>query len=378
MVVAEIHRGRGMLNQLKADWDRLLEHGDSEPSASFEWTAALMESHVQDSDDIAWIILKRRGTVIGIVPLVLRAVRKLGQTFITALPISELSNTHSDLLLEEVSEPVLVAFVDALYRSDLYWDVFSMTRLLEARPLGALFCEIVRQRRGRFEFSREQPSFFLTLDNTFEGYLQRRSGSFRNALKRIERKLMGRGRVEIRTHDDFPDIDQAYEALLSIEQRSWKKAHGTSISSVSRQTTFYHHLCTLTSQKEWLHLGFLYLDGRPIAYNLGLVLKHTYCYLKTSYDYAERPLSPSTLLRARLLEGLINRGVKLFDFPGEPYEWERQWTDEMRWHRSLTLFAPSIKGRAYRLYRKAKAIGSGGSDGGLQYVDPRALKPGLP
>lgn len=375
MVLAEIHRGRAMLGQLKEDWDRLVEHGNNQPSTSFEWTAALMESHVQGDDEIAFIVLKRRGTVIGIVPLVLRPMKKLGQTFIRAFPVSELSNTHSDLLIEEVSEPVLAAFVEALYRPGLRWDVFSMTRLLEAQPLGACFCEIVRQRRERFEFTKEQPSFFLTLDLTFKGYLLRRSGSFRNALKRIERKLMSHGHVEIRSQDDFPDIDKAYEALLSIEHRSWKEAHGTSISVVSRQTTFYHRLCALASQRNRLHLRFLYLNDRPVAYNLGVLLKGTYFYLKTSYDHAEKPLSPSTFLRARLLAELIGQGVQEFDFPAEPYEWERQWTDELRWHRSLTLFAPSLKGFAYGVYRKARTLAHRNDAQQVAYVNPRDSKP---
>lgn len=376
MVAAEVHRGRAMLSRLKADWDRLLDRGENEPSASFEWTAALMESHVQERDEIVFIVLKRLGIVIGIVPLVLRPLKKLGQTFITAFPVSELSNTHSDLLIEEVSEPVLGAFVDALYRPDLRWDVFSMTRLLEARPLGALYCLVLRQRRAWFEFTREQPSFFLPLDRTFDGYLQGRSGSFRNALKRIERKLTSQRRVGIRSQDDFSGIDEAYEVLLSIERRSWKQDHGTSISVVSRQTTFYHRLCASASQRKWLHLRFLYLDDRPVAYNLGLLLNGTYFYLKTSYDHGDRPLSPSTFLRAKLLEELIGQGVERFDFPAEPYEWERQWTDGMRWHQSLTLFARSVKAFTYSLYRKARIFGRGDSSRQVEYVDPRVLKPG--
>lgn len=374
MVVAEILYDRASLADLKADWDRLMDHRNHEPSVSFEWTTALMESHIEEHDKIVFIILKRFGAVIGIVPLVVRPMKKLGQTFIRAFPVSEFTNTHTDLLLEDSSEPVLTALVDALYQSDLGWDVFSMTRLVESQPLGMRLCEVMRQRRRRFEVRREQPSFFLTLDSTFEGYLRRRSGSFRNALKRIERKLKSRGLVEIRDQNDFTGIDQAYEALLSIEDRSWKHAHGTSISSVSRQTAFYRHLCQLAFQKNWLHLGFLYLDDRPVAYNLGLILRNTYYYLKTSYEYSLRPLSPATILRRNLVEELIERRVKELDFPGEPYEWERQWTDEVRWHQSLTLFAPSAKGFAYGLYRKAKHFGRGADTLQVEYVNPRDLK----
>lgn len=376
MVVAEILHGRAKLVELQADWDRLMERGGYEPSVSFEWTAALMESHIRKHDEVVFVILKKKGALIGIIPLVVRPTRVLGQTFIRVFPVSEFYNTHSDLLLEDVSEPVVAAFVDALYGMSLRWDVFSMTRLLEEQPICTYLSKAL-QRRGRpFEVRREQPSFYLELAGTFEGYLQRRSGSFRNALKRIERKLMSRGQIEVRSHRDYSNIDQAYDELLSIEGRSWKQVHGTSISSVSRQATFYRRLCSTALLKDWLHLSFLRLDGRPIAYNLGLIVNNTYYYLKTSYDHVERPLSPATLLRARLIEELIGRGVKILDFPGEPYEWERQWTDDVRWHRSLTLFGGTFKGLAYGLYRKINRLGGRNRYDVVTYVDPRAAKPG--
>ena len=206
--------------------------------------------------------------------------------------------------------------------------------------------------------------------------MRRRSGSFRNAWKRIERKLAGRGTIELRHQEDCQEVEQAYEAMLSIEKRAWKQTQGTSISSVARQETFYRHLCRSAARRNWLHLEFLCLDGQPIAYNLGLVFKGTYFYLKTSYDHAERPASPSTFLRARLIEELIGRGVIQMDFPAEPYEWERQWTDEVRWHDSLTLFAPTMKGYAYYLYRKTRRLRRNAHTPEVRYVNPRDLRPG--
>lgn len=377
MVTAEIQHGRVIPDELKSDWDRLMDRVESEPSVSWEWTAALMESHVQETDEVVFIILKRLGAVIGIVPVILRPLKQLGQTFITAFPASELSNTHSDLLIEEVSEPILTAMTDALYRQGLRWDVFGMTRLLEDRPLGALWCGVLRKRWALLTFTREQPSFFLPLDGSFEGYLKQRSASFRNALKRVQRKLKSRGKVEILNQHHFATIEEAYQALLAIEQRSWKQDHGTAISAVSHQTVFYRQLSELASRKNWLHLRFLYLDDHPVAYNLGLLVKQRYFYLKTSYTHAERPLHPSTFLRSHLIEELIGQGVKEFDFPAEPYEWERQWTEDTRWHRSLTLFGRSPKGVAYYLYRKATAFARRNDSRSFNYANARDHKPGL-
>ena len=72
----------------------------------------------------------------------------------------------------------------------------------------------------------------------------------------------------------------------------------------------------------------MYLDGRPIAFNLGLVHGACYYYLKTSYDQALNQAGAATVFRARLVERLMAEGVRVLDFPGAPYQWEEQWADE--------------------------------------------------
>ena len=60
----------------------------------------------------------------------------------------------------------------------------------------------------------------------------------------------------------------------------------------------------------------MYLDDRPIAFNLGITAGDRYSYLKTSFDEELRPLSPATVLRARLVESLCAEGLQHLDFPG--------------------------------------------------------------
>jgi hypothetical protein len=57
-------------------------------------------------------------------------------------------------------------------------------------------------------------------------------------------------------------------------------------------------------------------------------------------------LSPATYLRARLVARLIADRVALLDFPGEPYQWEAQWTRQLRWRRILSVYRPTARGRA--------------------------------
>jgi CelD/BcsL family acetyltransferase involved in cellulose biosynthesis len=142
--------------------------------------------------------------------------------------------------------------------------------------------------------------------------------------------------------------------VLEIERSSWKHEHGTAITAVSHQTGFYRDLCLGARAAGRLHLQWLTLDGKPAAYNLGYVRNGSYHYLKTSYDAKLRQLSPATYLRARLIAGLIDRGVRHFDFPGEPYEWEAQWTDSIRWRKVITMYRQTLRGRTLMLLERLR------------------------
>lgn len=37
----------------------------------------------------------------------------------------------------------------------------------------------------------------------------------------------------------------------------------------------------------------------------------------------------------------------MIDFPGMPYEWERQWTDVHRWQKVVSLYRGDVRGRMF-------------------------------
>lgn len=359
-------------------WQQLFAARCHEPSASFEWTQSLIENHLHSNDRFGLVILKDGQTTCGLVPIVAESSSLFGFPLVTLAPISERYNTHGDMLLASASDAVAAAFFDALFSVRRSWDLFRMGRILEGSALGIALENELRRRHARFRSRVEMPSFILALPRTFEEYLRLRSGRFRNFARRAERKLASVGRVDLIHAGKDLDIRACYAALVSIETRSWKHAHGTAISAVRHQQTFYEHLCRTMFDAGHLHLTLLTLDGQPVAYNLGLVFGTVYYYLKTSFDECLKAHSPSTVARLRLVASLIDAGVSTFDFPGEPYEWEAQWARDVRWHRSLAVFSPTARGRLYgalAYLRDRKRATDGGRD--VSYVDARGLKPAL-
>jgi CelD/BcsL family acetyltransferase involved in cellulose biosynthesis len=371
---ATIERGFDRLPSLRDEWERLYAERYNEPSASFEWTASMVRSHVRPDDGCFLVLLRRGDAVVGVVPLVVRRVVLLGVSVAVAMPLSEENNTHSDLLVTAYDADIMRAFVTALTELEARWDCFRMTRLLDDRPL-ARALEQSAADHGLSHLLRDgHPSYILPLPGSLADYLADRGAKFRNTLKRIERKLRAAGELQVREVSSRSELEEGLDAMMRVERSSWKQEHGTSITAVDRQSCFYRELCEASVALGRLHLQWLLVAGQPVAYNLGYLFGGHYHYLKTSYDNALRPLSPATFLRARLIESLIARGVRQMDFSAEPYEWESQWTDALRWHQVLSIYSGTVRGRLLATADRLRHTSSA-TERRLQHIDPRTSRP---
>lgn len=373
MITAEVLPASSGLDALRDAWERLYGEREREPSVSFGWSRAIMRNHLAGRGDWFTMLLRRDGDVRAIVPMLTVREKLFGRDVLTLQPFAEKNNTHSDLLMGEEQE-LVAAWIDELYRLERPWDMLHMSRLLEDSPLLAALETELRRRGAPHRVRLEQPSFHLPLPASFADYLAARSGKFRNYLKRAEKKLHAAGRVEFVVTGAIAD-DSAFDEMLAIERDSWKHAHGTAISAVAHQAGFYRDLCAAARESGTLHLSFLRLDGVAVAYNLGVIVSGRYYYLKTSYRQAQRELGVATVGRAKLIEELIARGVREMDFPAEPYEWETQWTDSARWHRSLLVFNRGLRGRLLWLLSALRDRVRGARVRRIEFSDARALRP---
>ena len=359
------------LTALRADWNNLFERYGHEPSGSYEWTTAMMTHHVRRGDRLFVIRGSRGGTTVALLPLVLRQLHILRQRIVLLAPLSDEYNTHSDWLLGEQTAEVADSLVEGLTRIDT-WDIFRMSRILQDNPRTSQLREALGRRGLAHHVRRGDASYFLELPDTYEGYLAARSSKFRNFLKRLERRVEATGAVNVRLLADAAEFDTAYERMLDVERASWKQSHGTAITAVPRQVGFYRDMCRGALTAGHLHLQWLDLGDQPLAYNLGYIKDDWYYYLKTSFDERHKAISPATYLRARLIEHLIERGIRHFDFPGAPYEWERQWTDTVRRHTVLTVYSGTLPSRALQFIERLRHWKE--RNDVVDHLDPRSQK----
>lgn len=361
---------------LVAAWEELYAAGHHEPSTSLEWSRALLQTHVLAEDRVFTVVVREGGRVIAIAPVVIQRERLLGPfEVVTLTPLSEKYRTHSDVLGECDRPEVIGALFGAFDALPCAWDFFRVGRVLESGRLAAGLKGFLGLARLKRRVRREFPSFQIPLTGNYESFLAARSSKFRNYLRRKLRQIEELGKIEILRVGHGLDLDKALDDLLAVDQRSWKHAHGTAITAVPRQQVFYRSVAEESHRRGQLHLTIMYLDGRPIAFNLGLLQGDRYYYLKTSYDETLRQVGVATVFRARLVESLIGDGVKWLDFPGEPYQWEEQWTDEFRWHESFLVFNRGTHAFLCWMAIALRDLFQRRSRGeGIRYVNPRTQR----
>jgi CelD/BcsL family acetyltransferase involved in cellulose biosynthesis len=369
----EIHETSDIA-RFRDDWERLFACPGNEPSTSYEWTASLVQHHLVPGDDVFVARILRGGNVVALVPLVARRYAIKGLPVRTLFPISERYKTHSGVLAASLDQEIVSAFVRALYRLPSKWDVFRLADVLDTNPLLGLLQRAAPRRPLACQSRRGDAGYVLDLPRSMPEYLSTRSAKFRNYLRRVEKKLE-RGRADVVETNTPLDAPRGFEMLLEIERGSWKHANGTAVSAVPRQRGFYRELCIGAAAAGRLHLQLLLVDGQPAAYNLGYLHAGAYHYLKTSYQERFKPLGVATFLRARLIDALIQQGCRRIDFPAEPYEWERQWTDECRWHTVFSIYRGTPIGCALAAYERLRRR-SGGE--GVLHPGGRARLAALP
>jgi len=355
MIQFEIIQEKGRIQEYREYWNRLFDSGKFEFTTSFEWTQALLSTHLE-KDTFLLIVFRDTEEILGIVPMVINQIKKYGVSLSNLFPISDYyNNFHSDLLFKNVTEELIKTFITSLFSLGYKWDVFRISRFIETNPILDCIERFLKESSIRYEIKREEPSFFLSLDGTYNDYLKKRSYNFRKYIKKQIKKLTRDiSHVEFVKHQNFNNFPDAYNQVLYIEKESWKHKHGTAISSTEKSNNFYRILCESASEREWLHLFILLLNNEPAAYNIGFVKDKKYFYLKTSFNEKFREVSPSSILRAKLIEELIREGIKEIDFFAEPYEWQRRWAEELRWHKSLLIYNKTYKAKLFSIYHSLK------------------------
>jgi CelD/BcsL family acetyltransferase involved in cellulose biosynthesis len=209
-----------------------------------------------------------------------------------------------------------------------------------------LASEILRPAGYRVVAEPGPDSPYLELPATYDDLLAGKSRNFRSQLGRRRRGLEKEGELVFRTTTGGEDLEEVFR----VEAAGWKSEEGTAILTDARAERLYRGFAKVASERGWLRLHLLELDGRVIAADYSCVFAGGEFLLKTGFDEEWARLSPGLVLRGEVLRQAIEAELGYYDFLGGPDHYKMRWTEELRPRVTLRAFR-GPRGLAPFLYR---------------------------
>ena len=293
-----------------ADWDSLALLSRN-IFCSREWLETWWRHQQADLELVPLKIVGNSGELMAVWPLV-RARRRpqliqpLGQWPVPALGVV-CAEPQLDTLL-----PLLRAQLSEI-RS---WDLFRVGAL----PVGAGPDGVGR--RGRSVALDREPNLVLDFDGaSWDQHLSNRSRSFRDQIKRRERRLQKTYRVNYRQTVEPDRLDQDFSELMRLHELRW----GSGSVGLTRATEQFHRQLLRTAlDRQWLSLWFLELDGRPVAANLNFRFAGVEVYYQAGRDPAYDQDNVGLALLVHTIAAAADAGMSEFRFLRGDQEYKRR------------------------------------------------------
>jgi CelD/BcsL family acetyltransferase involved in cellulose biosynthesis len=315
------------LAELEAPWDALAA-GDPMPFAAHRWFRAWLTGF-GDGCRLRTCLLWRDGTLVGAFPMWRRGRRLEAMASTLHTPV------FRPLVRDEAARDMLLGqAVAAANGGEL-----SIECVVADDPVLPALEEAAR-RRGRLVLVEAQhTSPIVETTGEFEDYRQAMKGRWRE-LERRRRKMHREHAVRYTLLEAPEDLDAALARGFAVESSGWKGAAGTAIYSSPDTLTFYREVARGYHRAGELSLSELWLDGRPVAFDLSLLHGRRLYLLKTGFDESVRTLAPGLALRRAVIERCFERGLDALELLGDDMPWKRLFATAERRHVRFDSYGP--------------------------------------
>jgi CelD/BcsL family acetyltransferase involved in cellulose biosynthesis len=328
------------LERVASEWEELAERSAAKPFQRPAWFSAWWGAFGDGVLQVA--VLRRNGAVVGTMPLLRDRYQLRSPTNWHTPAFGPLATSQEDeeeLLMRVFSLEIAIvslAMLDFSHGND--------QRVTEAA-----------RRAGRRVVSRPlatSPS--VVLDGDWEGYERGLSKNRRKGIRRRLRGLEAQGEVLFEVDRGEERLDELLEEAFRVEASGWKGERGTAIASGPETRSFYTGVARWAAERGWLRLGFLRLDGRPLAVDFAIEQGGAWYSLKAGYESAYSTYAPGVLLLHAELRHAFASGLERFELLGQADDFKRGWTDrtvEFGW---VGAFASSPAGRVLGTVTRAR------------------------
>jgi CelD/BcsL family acetyltransferase involved in cellulose biosynthesis len=318
--------------------DLIARAGHVSPFLTHEWFSCCWDA-VQPDRRPEVVVISEGGDPVALVPLMSWTERVRGLPVRTLGFLEAPDSAELDLLSVADPRGVVSALLDHLaVRSD--WDVILLKKLAAGSPTLKALEEIGP---ARFPMQRLAPlaSPYLAVAGDWESFFRGRSQRFRKTVRSVQNRLERAGRVAVEEHTNIDPTSAVFREVVELSRRSWKADRGVAISTMPRMLGFFEALTRRATDRGWLSLWVLRLDGRIVAMEYQIQSAGVVHALRADFDAECAALSPGSHLNHLIARALFERGgVHEYDMGPGDNEYKLRWATGTHQRARLRLYAP--------------------------------------
>jgi len=359
------------LMDIKEDWKKLQSEGAvKDITTTWEWMSTWW-SVFNEGKELAVLVVSNGKEVIGIAPFMRKKVRYFRPIPIKNFPIrmvpylrlefiasgDEICSDYLNFIIEDGQErEFLDAIFEFLLNSDhIVWDEILLFQMDAESPFIPLLYDLADKYKLNIEEIDRMSCLYINLPNSFEEYLSQLGQNTRYQIRRGMKKLNEAGNVYFKIAEKEEEIEINKKILIQLHQSRWTQKGKPGRFSEDKYTLYHDKIMSLAYEKNWLRLGVLFLDSKPLAciYNFRFDDK-IYSY-QAGIEVSESwDLSYGMLVHANAIAHAISEASREYDFLAGTSEYKKRLAKGRREIISLRISKPSSKESVYKAMSKMR------------------------
>jgi len=312
------------LETLRTQWNDLL-NTDTTFSifATPEWLASWWRAYGGGKELCSLAFFSADGELVGLAPLYFDNGKRLGRKSRMLRLVGDGSGDSDNLdciIRPGYEDACFEAFVPWLQQHE--WDLCTLTTLPENSAFGTKLLGYLHS-AGWPVLEQYSPHIVVSLPDSWETCLAQMNRRSRYTLTKYPKRL--RTRYDVRVYrSTHVDLEKNLSSLFSLHEMRWRRRAQPGVFTNAMRRHFYRELSAALLARGWLEFWLMDLDGVTAAAQFSLRFRQTVYSLQEAFDPQYGDERPGYALRGEVLQDLIRRGIKGYDFLGGSMSYKTQ------------------------------------------------------
>lgn len=329
---------------MKEEWNDVLSRCDHSVFSTWDWLTCWWK-HYGTGKKLFLLLAEEDNQIVGIAPLMYSVYGMLGARMGMIEFIGTPNTDYCDFILLQKAQECVEHFVNHLIGNSKKWNCIDL-KDIPGNSKG-LSCLPKRSRNlGRLH---ECPYMFLP--ESYEKFLTNLSRNQRKNIYRTSRRIEEAFNVEFIDYSVSQSLQEGMQCLFDLHQKRWESLGFKGNFSIAEHRAFNLDIANLFSKKGWLCLFVLNLSGKPAAVAYGFKYQSRFYEYVTGMDPVLAKYNVGNLLRAHMVEMLIQDKTGKFDFMRGAEEYKDRWNTLTRWNYEAIITRKGfLENARYQLY----------------------------